>query len=362
VSNLAVKYLAKDNVNYKDRLNMFEKMIKFLKLVAFLSRSNLRFNPYFTVLFLLLCLANIGSKPTINQMVDRPIFPRLFTISENSKVFVDGSVISPREEELNFEGLERFEELMQYAKKHNLQTESMGKIMQKIADKFIGTPYKAGLLDQSTNEKLIISLKEFDCVLFVETVLAMSRGIAAKDYAKQTFVKRIENQRYSDGKLNGYCSRLHYFSEWIAENQSRGAVEDITGKLGGIALNKKLNFMSKHRGSYPQLVNNDNYQCIVNQEAKLAELNINYLPKNQIKSLYPQLQSGDIVAVATDVDGLDVTHTGLVYRNLDGNLGLIHASPIGEVTIAYDLHRYIGRVKNAIGIIVARPIDPRKNY
>jgi len=94
-------------------------------------------------------------------------------------------------------------------------------------------------------------------------------------------------------------------------------------------------------------------------ETDLAKSTVNYLPKNQIKSVYSQLKPGDIVAVATDVKGLDVTHTGLVYRNADGNIGLIHASPAGEVTVAYDLHRYISRVESAIGIVVARPIDPR---
>jgi hypothetical protein len=315
---------------------------------------------YFIPLFLLFSLPLFGETVAINENINQPVLPT-FTISEIFNKSVNKLVIAGREEVLDIEDLARFEELMKYAKKYNLQAESMEEIMQVIADKFLGTPYQAGLLDRSNEERLVISLKGFDCVLFVETVLAISRGIAIKDYADQTFVERIENQRYSEGKLNGYCSRLHYFSQWIAENQKRGTVQDITGKLGGIALNKKLNFMSQHRGSYPQLVNSDaNYQCIINQETKLAELNINYLPKNQIKSLYSQLKSGDIVAVATDIQGLDVTHTGLVYRHVDGNLGLIHASPIGEVTISYDLHRYINRVENAIGIMVARPINPRQ--
>jgi hypothetical protein len=55
---------------------------------------------------------------------------------------------------------------------------------------------------------------------------------------------------------------------------------------------------------------------------------------------------------------LDVTHTGLVYRNADGNMGLIHASPAGKVTVAYDLHRYISRGESAIGIVVARAKTP----
>ncbi|OCQ91644.1 hypothetical protein BCD67_09050 [Oscillatoriales cyanobacterium USR001] len=339
---------------------MLENMKIFLKLIMFYSSKNSLIIRYFTPLFFFLYLPHFGVESVISNRTFQPSLRIFINLPKEKNVNI--SVISQGQNLSDIENIAQFEEVIKYAKKQNLQTKSMEEIMQAIADKFLGTPYQAGLLDKSSEEKLIISLKGFDCVLFVETVLAISQGIAVENYAYQTFVERIENQRYSNGKLNGYCSRLHYFSEWIYENQKRGNVENITAKLGGISLNKKLNFMSKHRGSYPQLINNDtNYQCIINQEAKLAELNINYLPKNQIKSLYSQLKPGDIVAIATDIEGLDVTHTGLVYRNADGNLGLIHASPIGEVTISYDLDRYIGRVKNAIGIMVARPIDPRKS-
>ncbi|MEG4023553.1 N-acetylmuramoyl-L-alanine amidase-like domain-containing protein [Microcoleus sp. S13C4] len=257
------------------------------------------------------------------------------------------------------EDIARFEKVVQYAKRKNLHDRSMGEIVQAIADNFQGLPYAEGLLDKPGEEKLIITLNKFDCVLFVETVLAIARGVAVKDYDYQNFVNRIEEQRYLNGKINGYCSRLHYFSEWINDNQKRQTVENITAELGGVPMNKTLNFMSQHRSSYPQMVKDEaTYQCIVSQEADLAKTTVNYIPTNQIKSLYSQLKPGDIVAVATDVKGLDVTHTGLVYRNADGNIGLIHASPAGEVTVAYDLQRYIRRVESAIGIVVARAKTP----
>ncbi len=257
------------------------------------------------------------------------------------------------------EDIARFEKVVQYAKQQNLHDRSIGEIVQAIADNFLGKPYAAGLLDKSGEEKLLITLNKFDCVLFVETVLAIARGVAVQDYDYQNFVNRIEEQRYLNGKINGYCSRLHYFSEWINDNQKRQTVENITAELGGVSMNKTLNFMSQHRSSYPQMVKDEaTYQCIVSQEADLAKTTVNYIPTNQIKSLYSQLKPGDIVAVATDVKGLDVTHTGLVYRNADGNMGLIHASPAGEVTVAYDLQRYISRVESAIGIVVARAKTP----
>ena len=257
------------------------------------------------------------------------------------------------------EDIARFDKIVQYAKQEKLSDRPIGEIVQSIADNFLGKPYAEGLLDKSGTEKLIITLNKFDCVLFVETVLAISRGVAVKDYDYQNFVNRIEQQRYINGKLNGYCSRLHYFSEWINDNQKRQTVENITAKLGGIPMNKPLNFMSQHRSSYPQMVKDEaTYQCIVGIEADLAKTTVNYIPTNRIKSIYSQLKPGDIVAVATDVKGLDVTHTGFVYRNADGNLGLIHASPAGAVTVAYDLQRYISRVESAIGIVVARAKTP----
>jgi len=257
------------------------------------------------------------------------------------------------------EDIARFEKVVQYAKRQNLHDRSIGEIVQAIADYFLGKPYAEGLLDKSGEEKLLVTLNKFDCVLFVETVLAIARGVAVQDYDYQNFVNRIEEQRYLNGKMNGYCSRLHYFSEWINDNQKRQTVENITAELGGVPMNKTLNFMTQHRSSYPQMVKDEaTYQCIVSQEADLAKTTVNYIPTNRIKSVYSQLKPGDIVAVATDVKGLDVTHTGLVYRNADGNMGLIHASPAGEVTVAYDLQRYIRRVKSAIGIVVARAKTP----
>ncbi|NET42738.1 DUF1460 domain-containing protein [Okeania sp. SIO2B3] len=255
----------------------------------------------------------------------------------------------------------QFKPVMEYARKQNLSQRPMAEIMQAIADYFIGTPYKAGLLDQSNQESLVISLDGFDCVLFVETVLAMARGIAVEDYSYLTFVNNIKNQRYWNGKMNGYCSRLHYFSEWIADNQRRENIKDIGVELGGDKVKKPLFFMSKNRWEYPQIASNDaNYQCIVNMEDSISKLKINYIPYYKISSVYSQLKSGDIVAVATEINGLDVTHTGLVYRNSDGNIGIIHASPAGKVTVAYDLERYIWNVESAIGILVARPVDPRE--
>lgn len=254
----------------------------------------------------------------------------------------------------------KFAQVIEYAKNQKLSNRSMSEIIQIIAEQFLGTKYKANLLDCSNKEKLVVSLEQLDCVLFVETVLAIARGVAVEDYSYQTFVKNLQNQRYRNGELPEYCSRLHYFSDWILDNQNRGTVENISLKLGGISQNKSLNFMSKNRNRYPLMVNNDaNYQCIVNMESNLTGVTVNYIPTDRISRIYSQLQPGDIIGVATNISGLDFTHTGLVYRHQNGRVGFIHASPAGTVTTARDLQRYVRNVKNSMGIVVVRAIDPR---
>lgn len=253
----------------------------------------------------------------------------------------------------------RFQHVMQEAIAQNLHQRPIGEIVQSIAQEFLGTPYKAGLLDQFTEETLVATLNQFDCVLFIETVLAIARGIATQDYSYPTFVNHIQNQRYRHGQMDGYCSRLHYFSEWILDNQKRGIVKNLAQDLGSVPLNKTLNFMSTHRQNYSQLSDDVIYQCIVDKETELNSVTVNYIPTNRIRQLYSQLQPGDIIAVATKIPGLDVTHTGFVYRTAEGNIGFIHASPIGRVTISRDLQQYVSKVENAIGILVARPNDLR---
>ncbi|XHU96133.1 MAG: DUF1460 domain-containing protein [cyanobacterium endosymbiont of Rhopalodia gibba] len=254
----------------------------------------------------------------------------------------------------------QFKSIVNSVNNHDSSKLSMGKIMQKIAEQFLGSTYKAGLLETFEKEQLFISFNKFDCVLFVETVLAITRNITLNDRGYQTFTKHLQEQRYINGFMNDYCSRLHYFSDWINDNQKRGNVKNITAELGGIKFDKKLYFMSQNKILYPKLATNkNNYECIVERENKINKIVLTYIPNNKVKQIYSQLNPGDIISVATNIDGLDVTHTGLIYQTIEGNISFIHASPAGQVTLAKDLQSYVINVKNSVGIIVARPVDIR---
>lgn len=263
---------------------------------------------------------------------------------------VEGSVLAPDSANLRL-----FEEVMDYARQRNLHTQPIGKVMQEIGLFFRGKPYVAGMLDVPEEETLICRLDGFDCVTFVETTLALARGVTKEDYSYDTFTRNVEDLRYRNGNLDGYCSRLHYFSDWIHDNELRGSLTNITRQLGGNRYEKRIDFMSTHRTSYPRFATNDSlYQCILEAEKQLQEMYLYYIPQENIRSIYDELQAGDIVATATSIKGLDVTHTGLVYDGGSGK-GLLHASTSGGVKISPDLQSYIQNNKSQIGIIVIRP-------
>ncbi len=251
----------------------------------------------------------------------------------------------------------QFEALMTAARTNNWHTEDLGRIMMTAGQWFEGQPYVAGSLDESAYEALVIKLDGFDCVTFVESVLALSRTIQQQTYSYSEFVAHMEAQRYRDGQLDGYCSRLHYFSEWILDNERRGRVRNITQEIGGVALEKQLNFMSEHRNSYTPLKDDSLFAGIVEMEVNLQDLQMYHIPQADIASAYSALEAGDIIALATDIGGLDVTHTGLVFKHENGEAGLLHASLKSGVVVSPDLQAYVENNKRQIGIVVARPQD-----
>ncbi|MCY7275170.1 MAG: DUF1460 domain-containing protein, partial [Phormidesmis sp. CAN_BIN44] len=76
-----------------------------------------------------------------------------------------------------------FQRIMKYARDRDLHQRPIGNVMQAIAEQLLATPYQESLLDESSTETLTLSLQKFDCVLFIESVLAITRGITKQDYS-----------------------------------------------------------------------------------------------------------------------------------------------------------------------------------
>jgi hypothetical protein len=232
-------------------------------------------------------------------------------------------------------------------------------VIDYVGESFIGTPYEAGTLDDnSSTEELVIKVTGLDCVTFVENTLVMSRLIKRGDASFDAYKKELEFIRYRNGKLNGYASRLHYFTDWIYDNHSKGIVNNITEEIGGVPYNKEINFMTIHSTSYKQLMKDEGetFSLIKNIEKEISERNLFYIPKKNVNKYYELLKTGDIIATTTDISGLDVTHTGYIYKENDIAY-FMHASVSKkEVTITdISLKEYLMGNKKQTGIIVSRP-------
>lgn len=253
-----------------------------------------------------------------------------------------------------------FQEAMAYASSHETTASTLGLLMQEVGLHFQGRPYLEAPLDQDGAESLIPRLDGFDCVTFVETTLALGRGVIASDTTYAGFVQRLADQRYRNGSKLGYCSRLHYFTDWLAENEAQGTIRLLDEELGGRPLTDTLDFMSSHRSSYDRFATNDSlFACVQDMEQRLQERqhlpSVRYVPQDSIRAVYDKLQGGDIVGLVTSVEGLDVAHTGLVYAHDDGGRGLLHASVSDGVVVSPDLQGYVQKIDHQIGMVVARP-------
>ncbi|MBT8292784.1 MAG: DUF1460 domain-containing protein [Eudoraea sp.] len=237
-----------------------------------------------------------------------------------------------------------------------LKQSDLGNTMISVGRTFLGLPYVAKTLEIGETEALVINLQGMDCTTYVENVLAFSILLYEDKMHFDAFINTLENIRYKDGELDGYASRLHYFSEWIANNEKKGLLEDITAETGGIEIKKEINFMSTHRDLYPFLADEENFNKIKASEISLNHQPICILPQDQIEANENLIKNGDIIALTTAIPGLDITHTGIAIRENDGRIHLLHASSSGMVEISeLPLADYLKKIKKNTGIMVARP-------
>ena len=241
----------------------------------------------------------------------------------------------------------------------------LGRAAIRAGELAAGTPYLAHTLEAylaaggaPEREPLTLSLTRFDCVTLVESCLGVARVAGSAAPSWDGFAAEIERMRYRGGARTGYASRLHYFSEWIADGERRGLVRDLGGELGGVEDARPLRFMTEHRGSYPALADEGVYREIGEIERRLDARPRRVVPAGRIAAVADRLQTGDVLAFATAIPGLDVTHAAFAYRGRDAVLRVLHAPLSGgvvEVTRA-TLPEYVAGIRRATGILVARPL------
>ena len=259
-----------------------------------------------------------------------------------------------------------FEAKVQWALEAGVDTLPVGAAMAEIGRSFVGTAYVPRTLEVEGPERVVVNFRGLDCVTFVENVFALSRFVRSgeatpprnRPVAEARYQKLIEEIRYRDGQLDGYASRLHYFSDWIADNASRMLIRELGLDLEGIHDLEPVDFMTTHGDAYSQLAVVGNLEALKETEERLSAAGRVFVPEAGISAVADHVQDGDIIAATSAVDGLDVAHTGLALW-VDGTLRLMHAPLVGdsvqisEVTLA----ERIQGIEGQDGIIVARPLD-----
>ena len=244
------------------------------------------------------------------------------------------------------------------------QSLAVGERVGHFAQSLTGAPYLDGTLEAPGPEACRITTLGYDCVTFMETCLNLGRVVrptGARPGASD-LEAAITKTRYRKGKVEGYASRLHYTSEWIADNVAKGVVEDVTVGLGGIALPLKLDFMSTHPQSYPALRSDPALVAAIREiEKRATRIPRLFVPRERVASIENRLRTGDLVAIATTIKGLDYSHTGIVVRDEAGVARFVHASSKnGRVMMDGRISDYLARgPQSNAGITVVRPKEPR---
>ena len=255
---------------------------------------------------------------------------------------------------------------LRWAFDNGIDTLPIGERVVRIGERYLGTPYVPQTLDPPGDERLVINLRGMDCVTYVEGMLTIAhlvRGsgpslVSDAARAMERYEAILTTLRYRGGRASGYASRLHYFSEWIQDNASRGVLADVTAEIGGVPDPDPIDFMTTHRAAYRQLEDEGAFRAVQSVEERLRGITRYHIPQERLEELQRLIMTGDVIAATSTLEGLDVAHTGLAVWRGDA-LHLMHAPLVGEaVELSAEplVPRLLG-ISSQDGIVVARPLE-----
>ena len=129
---------------------------------------------------------------------------------------------------------------MSEAKEGNWAALPLGERIVTVGRAMVGTRYKNYTLEIDNRiEAPSVNFLGLDCWTFFEISLGMARMIAEpqENWTPERLLHYIELDRYRGGQCTGeYLSRLHYLEDWLADNDRRGLVQDLTRSLGGVSV------------------------------------------------------------------------------------------------------------------------------
>ena len=256
------------------------------------------------------------------------------------------------------ESRERLEASLAELSQMDVSGKSMNDLTIEIGTWFLNTPYVEKTLDLPGDEKLVVNLIGLDCTTFLETVVTLARIAKEGNLNFEAYGQELEKLRYREGINHGYPSRLHYFSDWIYQNQEKGILWDISKEIGGTVYENNPSFMTSNPKFYPQLSNPEYINQLKETESEIKSRKYYYLPKTEIRAHEGKIKSGDLIAITTSMTNLDIVHVGFAIEK-DGRIHLLHASSNSKkVEISEKpLSDYLMGNKSQSGIMVSRLLE-----
>lgn len=200
-----------------------------------------------------------------------------------------------------------------------------------LSRKLLGKPYQANPLVGSADSEEIFTaaLDGFDCVTYIETVLALARAANADD-----FVEWLRRIRYRNGIIRWQC-RNHYMTSWIGNNLRERLLETISAPGVPVSSRERVLHAVSGLGALRTRV-----RCV---------------PKRAAPRLSAYMRTGDLIFFASTRRDLDVFHAGILVR--DGREPrLRHASRSQGLVVEQDLSGFL-RSNRMAGVVVVRPRD-----
>jgi len=237
--------------------------------------------------------------------------------------------------------------------------ESFGQLITRAGRLQVDRPY-LHKLQRTEVERLTVELASFQCVSFVESTLAVARCTWIGAQTEACFMEEMQRSRYRHGKMAGYPSRLHYFSDWLADNATRRRISLRTHELGGETATYPFNYMSRHASRYPSLAIEENLRAIAADESRLSTQEFSVLSRERLQLLRRGFADGDLVAFVGNKQGILVTHAGFVDLAADKTPRVLHASSYHKRVLLTKsgVAAYVLRKPERRGIMVARPLPP----
>ena len=200
---------------------------------------------------------------------------------------------------------------------------------------FLDVGYKESTLTGNINtpEVFIINLPGVDCFTFIDYIEAMRLSSSFPE-----FRENLKKVRYREENIT-FENRNHFFTDWREFNSE--FVDDVTSNIG-----------SQKTKNITKTLNRKEDGTHFLQGVQPRQRKIQYIPSGAIDdSVVDKIKTGDYAGIYSEIQGLDVSHAGIIIKDRD-LIYLRHASSRYKKVIDEGFRNYIS---NKPGLIVLRP-------